>query len=96
MAISKDLGLSKTAQALGLKRRFFGFESDKSLARRVVAELGKINPIVSFFEGLEKAFAPRVCLREEHIVHHAGGKIQNEWVYHYSDGANESVIGGWV
>lgn len=38
----------------------------------------------------------RYCILEEHIVHHAGGKVQNEWVFHYSDGTEESVRGPLV
>lgn len=38
----------------------------------------------------------RYCILEEHIVHHAGGEVQNEWVFHYSDGTEESVRGPWV
>lgn len=90
------IGLAETAKILGLKRRWLGLESNKSLARRVVAELGKQNPIVSFFEGFEKAFAPRVCIREELVAHHACWQTQNEWIYHYSDGTTETVTGPWI
>lgn len=37
----------------------------------------------------------RECIREDHIVHHAGGKTQDVWVYHYNDGTEEAVIGCW-
>lgn len=96
MALCRDLGLDKTAKVLGFKRRFFGFESNRSLAARVVERLEVQDPIAQLFDGLSKAFEPRRCTREEHIVHHAGGQVQNEWIYHYNDGTEESVRGPWL
>lgn len=94
--LQHDLGLNKMAKINGLKRRFFGFESDRSLARRVVMEMGKMNPMLRLAEGLGKIFAPRVCIREEFNLGVDGLKVRSEWVYHYSDGSIETVTGSWL
>ena len=51
---------------------------------------GSYNRVDFFYE------RRRYCIREEHIVHHAGGKKQNEWIFHYNDGTEESVTGAWL
>lgn len=107
MAISKDLGLDKTAKVLGLKRRLFGFESNRSLAARVVSELGKQSPITQLLDGLEQAFQPRRCIREEYqeietppyyidngVAVELPGPMEllKVWTFHYSDDTTEQVI----
>lgn len=107
MAISRDLGLDKTAKALGLKRRFFGFESNRSLAARIVGELQEQNPVAQLFDGLAKAFEPRHCIREEYqeietppyyldngIAVELPGPMEllKVWTFHYNDETSEQVI----
>lgn len=47
------------------------------------------NGVIFFTEKL------RYCVREEHVVHHAGGQTQDEWIFHYNDGTEESIRGSW-
>ena len=96
---NQDIGLVKMAELCGLKRRFFGLESKRSLAKRVVSKLQEQSPLSQLYEGLSKAFEPRVCVREE-FTEAAGVYIGEneqypyvlkEWDFHYSDGTTETV-----
>jgi len=87
------------ARLYGLKRRFFGLESKRSLAKRVVNKLREQSPLTQLFDGLSKAFEPRVCVREEYTEAagvYIGEKEQypyilKEWEFLYSDGTTETV-----
>lgn len=37
----------------------------------------------------------RHCVGEDHIIYHASGHIQKEWVYFYSDDSFETVTTKW-
>jgi len=37
----------------------------------------------------------RRCIREEYTVHHANGQTQDEWIFYYDDGTEESILGPW-
>lgn len=105
--INQDIGLVKMARLYGLKRRFFGLESKRSLAKRVVNKLREQSPLTQLFDGLSKAFEPRVCVREEYqeietppyyidngVAIELPGPMQllKVWTFHYSDGTTEQLV----
>lgn len=88
--MAADKSLDILARAAGVKRRFL--EKDRALLNRLAKE---INPFDALARAILDGFKPRQCVKRDLVLHHAGGKVQREWVLSYSDGTEETVTSKW-